>query len=356
MKFKVGDRVNFLNDTGGGVIKAVIDSKMVKIETEDGFEMPVLASELIMDFRAEENARASFPRSAPVHPVKPEPEPEPEENRITLINPWGKIKEEHGIFLAYEPHERQWVLTGLIDVFVINHTSHDIVYNLFLIQDEILRGIDFSLVPAHSKTLIDTIDRDEIENWSRGFLQIMFHDDSPDQVFFPVHSVIDIKANRFFKEGSYRSSGLLQGRSILVSIAPAGTFEVASLDGSERKFDKTGKAELAKPLKEKPLIDKHRTEPGVAVVDLHIAELLDNISGFTSHDMFNLQISYFKKALESALSNDYHKVTFIHGVGNGVLKNAIVEELKEYEVVESKMASISKFGVGAIDVVIKNKE
>jgi dsDNA-specific endonuclease/ATPase MutS2 len=83
---------------------------------------------------------------------------------------------------------------------------------------------------------------------------------------------------------------------------------------------------------------------------------LDNISGLSSHDMFNTQIAYFKKTLESALNNDYNKVTFIHGVGNGILKSAIVDELKEYVDVESKMASISKFGVGAIDVVIKSLE
>jgi hypothetical protein len=48
-------------------------------------------------------------------------------------------------------------------------------------------------------------------------------------------------------------------------------------------------------------------------------------------------------------------VTFIHGVGNGVLKNAIIEELKNYENTSNRMASIMKFGVGAIDVMIKEK-
>jgi hypothetical protein len=154
MKFKVGDKVNFLNETGGGVIKAVIDSKMVRIETEDGFEMPVMVTELIKDFRAEERAVEMYPTAPTVSQQSPQPEQEPEEDRVTLINPWGKAKEESGIFLAYEPHDRQWVLTGLLDVFLINHTSHDLMYNLFLIQDDVLRGIDFSLVPGHSKILI----------------------------------------------------------------------------------------------------------------------------------------------------------------------------------------------------------
>jgi hypothetical protein len=92
-----------------------------------------------------------------------------------------------------------------------------------------------------------------------------------------------------------------------------------------------------------------------ALVDLHIGEVVDNIAGLSSHDMFNLQMNYFRKTLESAIKNDYRKVTYIHGVGNGVLKNAIIKEIDEYEVLENRMASISKFGVGAVDVLIKSQ-
>jgi dsDNA-specific endonuclease/ATPase MutS2 len=76
----------------------------------------------------------------------------------------------------------------------------------------------------------------------------------------------------------------------------------------------------------------------------------------SSNDIFRTQINYFKKMLESAITNEYDKVTFIHGVGNGVLKNAIIEELKHYDNTSNRMASIMKFGVGAIDVMIKEKE
>ena len=51
--------------------------------------------------------------------------------------------------------------------------------------------------------------------------------------------------------------------------------------------------------------------------------------------------------LDSAIAAEYNKVTFIHGVGNGVLKNAIIEALKDYKNTENRMASIAKFGVGA---------
>ncbi len=45
---KIGDRVRFLNDTGGGIITEFIDEELVKVLTEDGFEFPVLKKEVIV--------------------------------------------------------------------------------------------------------------------------------------------------------------------------------------------------------------------------------------------------------------------------------------------------------------------
>ncbi len=108
--------------------------------------------------------------------------------------------------------------------------------------------------------------------------------------------------------------------------------------------------------KPRPLISKHRTGKGEAVVDLHIGELVDNISGLSSKDMLELQVNYFEKCLNSAIENRYSKVTFIHGVGNGTLKYAISEKVKEYSGLENYDASLAKFGVGAIDIIIRYKD
>lgn len=356
MRFKVGDKVTFLNESGGGIVKEIIDNKLVKVETGEGFEMPVLSSELIPDFRSmnKEEINVFAPVEKPEKPVPPHEEHET--LNISEINPWGTVKEEKGIYLAFEPHDQQWLLTGEMDVMLLNHTSHELLYNLFMKQDGKLTGIDYGSLENEKKVVIETIARDDIENWCSGYIQFIFHDDNPKAVLLPIHSAIDIKPNRFFKEGSYKSNTLLQGKAILLSVAPESTFQAVSGLEESRKYDIHGQIQDTEQIKEKPLIDKHRTNFEEAVVDLHIGELVDNIAGLSSHDMFNLQLSYFRKTLESAIQNDYRKITFIHGVGNGVLKNAIVSELENYEQTENRMAEISKFGVGALDVVIRNKE
>ena len=359
MKFKIGEKVNFLNESGGGKVVKIIDNRMVLIETDDGFEMPVVTSDLIKDFRsaeAEEMPLFSQPKIQEQHPKESETTNDQEPDNISEINPWGTIREEKGIYLAFEPHEQQWVLTGDIDVVLLNHTSNEILYSLFMEIDGQLEGVDFSSVPADSKIVIDTIGRDQLDNWIKGYIQILFHSDLPEKIYYPLHSEIDLKVNRFFKEGSYRNNTLLNQKALIVNIAPEAGLEVVSANEIKKKFGSVSTASEAKQIKDKPLIDKYKRGMAEAVVDLHIAEVVDNIAGLTSHDMLNLQIGHFKKTLESAMANDYSKVTFIHGVGNGVLKNFIIKELENYSNTQNQMASISKFGVGAIDVLIENKE
>jgi len=353
MRFKVGDKVQFLNEKGGGVITAILDNKLVKIKTEDGFEMPVLGNELIPDYRGQELKDEFRPKPSAITEDERQEE-SAEEALVSEINLFGKAKEEEGIYLVFEPHNQQWILTGDMDVLIVNHTSFEILYNLFLERGGSLKGIDYGSVPAESKILLDTISRDDLDAWIRGNLQVLLHEENPERIYFPVHSTIDIRPNRFFKEGSYLSNTLVNGKAVISVIALRSALQAAAGSEIQRKFEAKGVPTKSHTKIEKPFIDKFKTTFGEAVVDLHIGEVVNNIAGLSSRDMFNLQLNHFKKALDSAIEDGYQKVTFIHGVGNGALKNALIEELKHYEQLENSMASITKFGVGALDVAIND--
>jgi len=46
-KFKRGDKVSFSNQTGEGIITAIVNDELVKVDMGDGFKTPVLIKELI---------------------------------------------------------------------------------------------------------------------------------------------------------------------------------------------------------------------------------------------------------------------------------------------------------------------
>jgi len=46
---KLNDKVRFLNEKLAGTITRIIDDKMVAVEVDDGFEIPVLRSEIVLE-------------------------------------------------------------------------------------------------------------------------------------------------------------------------------------------------------------------------------------------------------------------------------------------------------------------
>lgn len=359
MRFKVGDKVKFLNENGGGIVSKIISSKMVNVTIEDGFDVPVLSKDLIKPDSNEkaaelfnEDFNVELPESS-IEKISEEREPELDDRISRLRNfPSGDVSEK-GVYLAFAPHDESFLIAGYLDIFLINHTGYDILFSLFL-EDENgkFSGIDYDFIPAESKILLETIERDELNKWLKGVVQVLFHKDESNKVLMPASSKFKIKGVKLSHEGAYRSSSFLNTKAYFVSITEMAYHPGISSDKKTMKYDENVKEEKAKEVKKKSLIEKHQTAFGEAEVDLHIAELIDNIAGLSSRDMLNIQKEYFIKCLESAIAEKFKKVTFIHGVGNGVLKNEIINILRDYEGLKDQSASLAKFGVGAIDVII----
>jgi len=358
--FKIGDKVNFMSTVGGGKVTKIIDSRMVMVEVEDGFEIPTLISDLVLDYRS---MPAKSKQQQTVDNLQKEvqgkmllEQEQADAARKGGLRRHAKGAEKEGIYMAFVPHEQQWLLTGPLDVVLVNHTPYEMLYTFTVKEENQFANVDYGQVAAYEKVVVETISRDDLEYWLNGVVQAIMTADTADCMLLPLNAPFSLRPGRFFKEGSYVPSGVLGEKSVMICLS-----ELIALQHGDSDFTKILKegigsqATATNLVKPDAPIDKHKTAPGEAVVDLHIGELVDNILGLSSHDMFNIQKDYFKKMLESAIVADYNKVTFIHGVGNGVLKNAIIEELKNYKNTENRMASIAKFGVGAIDVLITEK-
>ena len=98
---------------------------------------------------------------------------------------------------------------------------------------------------------------------------------------------------------------------------------------------------------------QHQTAPGEAEVDLHIDMLTERPADLTPHEAFEMQMHYFRLCMDHAIQNKMKRVVFIHGVGQGVLKDEILKELKEYDNIHFFAAPMSKYGVGATEVYFR---
>ena len=92
-------------------------------------------------------------------------------------------------------------------------------------------------------------------------------------------------------------------------------------------------------------------------VDLHIHHLTTSSRGMTNYDMLNLQLDRARRQLEFAIRKRIPKIVFIHGVGEGVLRQELETLFGRYNNVKFYDADYKTYGLGATEVrVFQNIE
>ena len=358
MKFKPGDKVRFLNSTGGGTVVKEINAFMVSVAIEDGFEIPTLTSELVAIeaagtsgdmFLNKNERRVEVPK-------KPEPLPEPEkDDRISRIVLRGEGQAvATGIYLAWVPQDQRQLMLGLIDVILVNNTAFDILYAFSLKNKEgKFSGMDYGSVPPDSKLVIESIVRDDIGIWSNGVIQVLFYADENEKVLMPVSATFRVKGSIFYQEGSYHDTRFLANRkAIMYTVCELNRVPSTYEQIMNEKENREPLPPAAVRFKPETAIDQHRTAPGEAEVDLHISALRESYGKLSPHEILTIQIAYFERMLASAIAFRFNKVVFIHGIGNGTLKQAIIRHMNDYENIELRTASFAKYGNGAVELII----
>ncbi len=359
MKFKTGDKVKFLDETGTGIITKIINDNIVNVAIEDGFEIPTLINNLIKinDISNNINDEYCNDNLSKNNDVEDD---DFQRGIIPLENSYSKDKETHGIYFAFIPQNQVSLITGYIDIYLINHTDSKILYSLYLkkSEEEEYLGTDYGIIDSESKLIIDTIERKDLGKWEQGLIEIIFYKIENTKIIQPVSKNFKIKPVKLYKEDNYKNTSFLKEKAFILMLSeyykqPLNLWEkeLNNIDSGTIK-NKILAAKLEEPDELKIFINKHIIDSNSAEVDMHIWKLTDNYSKMTNYEMLKIQLGYFKNCLKSAMLNRLSNIVFIHGVGNGTLKKEIIKILDQYPEIEYKNASMSKYGVGATEIKI----
>ncbi|MCD6658742.1 MAG: DUF2027 domain-containing protein [Lentimicrobium sp.] len=369
MDLNIGDKVRFLNEKGEGIVTRILGNNMVNVAIEEGFELPVLATELIKiepagaagrffdrQINVDFTQNTGTPKTGESKPTSIEiPASQDFEDRITpLFRQSGALSQE-GVYLAYVPRDQKILITGKVDIYLVNNTRSDLIYSFLLReQNQMYSGVDYDVISPYSKIIIETIDRDDIEGWSEGIIQAIFHRDESGEVLAPLHSSFKIKPVRFYKESNYQDFRLIGQNALVVLLGDTAGQKILGDEDALRGIDPAVRQKVS-AIAPPAYIDRHKIGFREAEVDLHISMLREDYPEMSNNEILKYQLEYFARMLDSAISNNYYKVVFIHGIGNGTLKSAIIAALADYENVEFKNAAFSKYGNGAVEIIIHGK-
>lgn len=113
------------------------------------------------------------------------------------------------------------------------------------------------------------------------------------------------------------------------------------------------KAEISSgmPASKKPTV---KAKAASRPVDLHIENLVDNVSGLSNFEMLTIQLQAFEDAMDEAIALQQQSLIVIHGVGKGKLKEEIHSLLPNYAEVDFFQHDWSpRYGYGATEIFFR---
>jgi Smr domain len=321
----IGDKVRLIHSKEEGIITRFLKNDVIEVEIEAGFKLPVMRRELAVVSKSEDKA---------FKPQKNAIEPPIEKRK-------SDVKADKGIFLAFLPLNDKTV-----SLHVINNTDWDLPFSLTTGSDKTHRGIIGGFLKARSVQSSPTdLALKDFDEWGSFSFQAFYHTLG----FFIERPTflkrLRLRANTFFNQK--KIAPLLQKETYLFQLdaedLPEMPLTINANELKEKMFEvKTG--EISPKNFEKPS----------STVDLHIEQLSKNALAMSNAQMLDLQLRTFESKFENAIASGMDEIVFIHGVGNGVLKQEIQRKLAGHKnVAWFQDAQKEKFGYGATRIKIK---
>lgn len=333
MNYRIGDKVRFLNESGGGTVTSLPSSGTVGVTTDEGFEIPYHFSQLILVSRADN--------------IPEEKEEEIKYGFKDLI--FEKSVKKEGIYLGFAT-EGNSPMTSEIEFYLINKTNYSLTYIISVKDGLRQKLIRTGNTGADSEEYLETFTGNKANHFEHILVQLLFFDEKSFAARQPLFKTIQVNTVRLQATEYYKEEQGLKIQVITVSEPPREEQPqvlISHVDEYRKDRTKTGK-KLSDTEHDLSLL-----MGADEVVDLHIEALTDNYSGMSNAEIVNLQMTAFRKAMDKAIVSHLHKITFIHGVGKGKLKEELRKEINHYPGVSYRNAPMHKFGFGATEVVLK---
>lgn len=359
---KKGDTVRFLNAVGGGVVVRIDEyKKLIYVEDQDGFEIPVLERECVMV--GEINKETNFIKrdfSSKVN--SPQPATQMVEQKLPSFQEEAlKVKSEPiietpegenlKVLLAFFPVDIKQLQTTSYECYLVNDSNYYLYYNIVNGENNQLKSISNGIIEPNTQEELTTITKEDLNAWEQIQVQIIPFKQNK---IYTIQKTIDVKIKlntvKFYKLHSFTENDYFDDLAMIIDI---------NNEKENQKLVDVSPEEIKKALFEKettgrPRIIKRPQIPDVIEVDLHINELVDTTSGLSNADMLLLQLDKFHAIIAENKTRKGQKIVFIHGKGEGVLRKEIEKLLKtRYKTYYFQDASFREYGFGATMVTIK---
>lgn len=393
----IGDKVRFLNTTGGGKIAGFQGKDLVLVCDDDGFEIPTLRSEIVVvetdnynlvrkpvpskeratsesDGLSHTSIKAALAAHAAAanggengtpeeELLKDESEPADKEITFQPRPLERRGADQVNFYIGFLPVDSRSLSQTEFEVYLINDSNLYVRFLLLTQEGEQYSLRHEGLVLPNQKLLLDTIGHADLPQWERLTFQLLaYKTDKPFALKSPMNITLRVDGTKFYKLHCFAASDFFNDpalvRSLVSEDRPAQSVSIAAETVEEALITPEVVRQAAERPKQQPAraIDKSVTldRNAIVEVDLHAEVLLDSTRGLTPTDILMMQIKAFHDTMRQYAKDKGRRIVFIHGKGEGVLRATLLKELKNhYRHCTHQDASFREYGFGATMVTVR---
>lgn len=360
---KIGDKVRFLSEVGGGRVAGFQGKNIVLVEDEDGFQVPMQVNEVVVigqenydtshvvevkqqqkKASADEDIRALKDREADIadRPITFRKAPEERKGGDQL-----------SAYLAFVPMNVKELMQTRFETYFVNDSNYFMRFTYMTADSNSWQLRSTMEVEPNMKVFIEEFGREDLNGMERVAIQFIAYKREKPFLLKPAVDVqLRIDPVKFYKLHTFQDNNFFEQPALVYTIIENDkAARPLVVDAQQLKANLYQKADEPKT---RPLVTPPRNPGDPVIVDLHASELLDNTNGLTPTDILNHQLDVFRKTLKQYEKQKGTKIIFIHGKGEGVLRKALVNELQyRYKSYTYQDASFREYGYGATQVTIK---
>ena len=379
---KIGDKVRFLSEVGGGRVSGFQGKDIVLVEDEDGFEIPTSVRDVVVveqdDYamgkmisakmeaqqKAEEHAATELHQdSRSIKSILNDHDEQTDmhvdeydaaDREITFRAP---VQEREGgnklsAYLAFVPVDIKEITHTRFETYIVNDSNYYIHYSYLVAEGNAWTLKSVGEVEPNTKLFIEEFGREVLNDMGRIGVQLTaYKKDKP----FLLKPAIDVQFRidpvKFYKLHVFEENDFFEQPSLLFTIVDNDEVARPLVVDSKRLKEQMYRDEKIIAHEGKK---KRQKDDGTLVIDLHADELLETTAGMNAADILHYQLDVFKKTMDENKKKKGQKIVFIHGKGVGVLRHALVHELNyRYKSCTYQDASFQEYGYGATQVTIK---
>lgn len=314
-QFNPGDKVCWVSRDLEGKVTIIVDQNTVMVELHNGLEIEADTTDITRRASAAVYEKGKISR---------------EDDRKFGEKKLGKTFSElvAGLYL-FKSYRGG-------DLYFINNTSHQVYWAIAKVWGGQMQTLSHKMTEKESYERINAVEVPKITKDISLFVQGIFLAPRPGPFTAPFsfHLTLKTKGEKWVN------------KSPLPSMSEKGN--LYRLDSPQDE----GLQDISIPKLEKEEVGQSPAPP--YEVDLHIEKLTRHYSKMENDEVLRYQLGAFEQNLEKAISAQCRSITFIHGVGEGVLKTAIIDKLRKHPHVKDwEDAPEQRYGKGATVVWLK---